>query len=228
MDQIKLAAQLKELFEIQDATNEKAVPKWREQSLPWDHAILVETGEFIDHMGYKWWSKQEPNIKQAQMELIDILHFLLSLTMDNNYPTDLTTDAGTQVIAGTIFEFVTETTPYSGDKQDNYFARSSALSLNKVLYSGDLVNAWYYWSDMCLQVGLGWAEIYAKFIGKAALNRFRWENGYGSTYQKIWNGREDNEYLTELVEATLANNVEPSIELFTSQLSDLYRQIHVQ
>lgn len=226
MDQSKLATQLKELFEIQDATNEKAVPNWREQSLAWDQAILVESGEFIDHMGYKWWSKKEPDIKQAQMELIDILHFLLSVTMDWNDPTDLSTESGTQVIAGTIFKSVNETQP--PEPEDNYFARTSALSLNKSLYSGELINAWYYWADMCLQVGLGWAEVYAKFIGKAALNRFRWENGYGSAYQKIWNGREDNEYLTELVEAALAGNVEPSVELFSKQLQDLYKQISTQ
>jgi hypothetical protein len=43
-------------------------------------------------------------------------------------------------------------------------------------------------------------EIYALYIGKNILNRFRQNNGYKTgEYRKLWQGREDNEHLVELL-----------------------------
>ena len=66
---------------------------------------------------------------------------------------------------------------------------------------GDAVVAFV---EGCNVVNLTFDELYKLYIGKAALNRFRWANDYGSTYQKVWNGREDNEHLTEILQ-TLAD-----------------------
>jgi hypothetical protein len=44
-------------------------------------------------------------------------------------------------------------------------------------------------------------ELYGMYIGKNILNRFRQNNGYKSgEYRKLWQGREDNEHLVELLE----------------------------
>lgn len=32
----------------------------------------TECAELMDHIGWKWWKKQEIDIEQAQIELIDI------------------------------------------------------------------------------------------------------------------------------------------------------------
>ena len=41
-----------------------------------------------------------------------------------------------------------------------------------------------------------------RYIGKNMLNRFRQNNGYKSgEYKKLWQGREDNEHLIELLAA---------------------------
>jgi hypothetical protein len=43
-------------------------------------------------------------------------------------------------------------------------------------------------------------ELFEKYIGKNVLNRFRQAHGYKTGhYQKVWQGREDNEHLSELV-----------------------------
>ena len=45
-------------------------------------------------------------------------------------------------------------------------------------------------------------ELYEIYIGKNVLNMFRQDNGYkDGTYNKIWNGREDNEYLADIIKS---------------------------
>jgi hypothetical protein len=43
-------------------------------------------------------------------------------------------------------------------------------------------------------------ELYRQYVGKNVLNFFRQDHGYKEgTYKKIWNGREDNEHLVEVL-----------------------------
>ena len=61
------------------------------------------------------------------------------------------------------------------------------------------------------------------YLGKAALNRFRWSNGYGSEYIKEWDGREDNEYLSEIIKAYRARNVQLDLDLLMKTLNINYK-----
>ena len=51
---------------------------WADQDFEWYRAAWVECGELIEHYGYKWWKKQEPDLEQVRLEVIDIWHFGLS------------------------------------------------------------------------------------------------------------------------------------------------------
>lgn len=43
-------------------------------------------------------------------------------------------------------------------------------------------------------------ELYRQYVGKNVLNFFRQDHGYkDGTYHKIWNGREDNEHLVDVL-----------------------------
>jgi hypothetical protein len=43
-------------------------------------------------------------------------------------------------------------------------------------------------------------ELYRQYVGKNVLNFFRQDHGYKEgTYNKIWNGREDNEHLVDVL-----------------------------
>jgi hypothetical protein len=42
--------------------------------------------------------------------------------------------------------------------------------------------------------------LYRQYVGKNVLNFFRQDHGYKEgTYKKLWNGREDNEHLVEVL-----------------------------
>lgn len=43
-------------------------------------AMIVETGELLDEVGYKWWkNSKENNESEIKEEVIDILHFFLGI-----------------------------------------------------------------------------------------------------------------------------------------------------
>jgi len=66
------------MLEMQNAMNTKVHEQWFSQGFEWYRAIWVECAEMLDHYGWKWWKKQELDLAQLQMELIDIWHFILS------------------------------------------------------------------------------------------------------------------------------------------------------
>lgn len=56
-------------------------PAWRnetEANQPFIVATLVELIEAIQHINYKWWVKETPDTAQAQMEVVDMTHFIMS------------------------------------------------------------------------------------------------------------------------------------------------------
>ena len=66
------------MLSMQDRMNTRVHENWAAQNFEWYRAIWVECGELIDHYGYKWWKKQDPEMEQVQLEVIDIWHFGMS------------------------------------------------------------------------------------------------------------------------------------------------------
>src|SRR4249920_3332277 len=66
------------MLQMQDRMNSRIHENWAEQNFEWYRAIWIECGELLDHYGYKWWKKQESDLPQVQLEVIDIWHFGLS------------------------------------------------------------------------------------------------------------------------------------------------------
>ena len=73
--------------------------------------------------------------------------------------------------------------------------------------------------------GLSADALYRHYVGKNVLNFFRQDHGYqDGTYIKEWQGREDNEHLSELLEsldATAAGFPEAVYEALTSRYADV-------
>jgi dimeric dUTPase (all-alpha-NTP-PPase superfamily) len=78
-------AQASTMFALQASMNAKIDPNWVESRYPYLLAVVIEGAEAIEHHGWKWWKKQDKDVAQLQMELIDIWHFMLSeLLLRNN------------------------------------------------------------------------------------------------------------------------------------------------
>ena len=73
------------MLSLQAGMNAKVDPDWVAARYPYLRAVLIEGAEAIEHHGWKWWKKQDKDLAQLQMELIDIWHFILSeLLLENN------------------------------------------------------------------------------------------------------------------------------------------------
>ena len=134
----------------------------------------------------KWWKQQTPDIDQVKLELVDIWHFALSDLMHE----------------GAIDPAVAE-----HQRQCMLPRRLTLESFRlaiEALAAACLSTRSIDLSAFCAAMAalpMDYAELYALYIGKNMLNRFRQNNGYKSgEYRKLWRGREDNEHLIELLD----------------------------
>lgn len=195
-----LREKIKEMLDLQNKINEKVHPHWREQNFEWYRAIWVECAELLDHYGWKWWKKQNPNQAQIELELVDIWHFGLSILL-SKYDIEKSISL--------ISEVMTDQRG-SGKFRENLEDFTSNTLQTR---SFDLKR----FNQVMNDVGLTFEKLYVGYISKNVLNSFRQDKGYqAGTYIKDWGGIEDNEYLIRL-----ASKIDPKSENFSSELYTL-------
>ena len=179
-------AMLHTMADMQEQHNVLVHPQWREQGFEFYRAMWVECAEMLDHFGWKWWKQQTPDIDQVKLELVDIWHFALSELMRER-----AIDPAVAEQLATVS--VDKATDPEGFRLAIETLAGACLSTRSI----DL-------SAFCAAMAalpMDYAELYALYIGKNMLNRFRQNNGYKSgEYRKLWQGREDNEHLIELLD----------------------------
>ncbi len=176
--------QLLVMLEMQDAMNARVNPDWRNAGNAWYRAIWTECAEMLDHYGWKWWKHQQPDLEQVRLELVDILHFAMSdyLLREDNYATtaeriarELATPHGATDIRAAIETMAQSTIA----EQSMHFSD---------------------FADMLALVDMSFDELFRMYVGKNVLNFFRQDHGYKEgSYVKTWDGREDNEHLSEIL-----------------------------
>jgi len=175
------------MLDMQDRMNTRVHPQWVEQNFEWYRAVWIECGELIDHYGYKWWKKQQPEMEQVRLEVIDIWHFGMSALFDAN-----------STSKGLAEQMLAELEQHAPSELGVREA-TEALALNTLEHKGFSVAL--FW-DLMAAVDLSFDELYSSYVGKNVLNFFRQDHGYKEgSYQKTWQGREDNEHLVDLVNA---------------------------
>ena len=194
--------QILTMLELQDGMNAKVNKDWRQQNFEWYRAIWIECAELLDHHGWKWWKKQQPDVNQIALELVDIWHFGLSLLLLKDHTLD---DISDSVIKA--FDEVEA----SGD-----FAINLEEFTTNTLVTKDFdVNGFV---SLVKGINMQFDQLYIAYVGKNVLNFFRQDHGYqDGSYHKQWGGKEDNEHLVEIV-AKLDTNL-PSFK------DDLYAEM---
>lgn len=173
------------MLTLQDRMNCKVHPRWIEQNYEWFRATWIECGELMEHYGYKWWKKQTPDLEQVRLEVIDIWHFGLSAL----FRADKTIDAIADEIVAALAGY-----SYRGQGVREATEALAAHALTHKTFSVPL-----FW-DLLNAVELDFAALHRHYVGKNVLNFFRQDHGYkDGSYRKIWQGREDNEHLMDLL-----------------------------
>jgi dimeric dUTPase (all-alpha-NTP-PPase superfamily) len=191
--------QLDAMLNMQDDMNSKVNPEWVLAKNNWHRAIQVEGVEAIEHHGWKWWKKQDSDMAQLRMELVDIWHFALSAAIQNKH--------GNIPLAK--MEMVAEFNLHQKSVQfDNqYYVLAQLNLLEKLdllvgLAAAKRTNLALF-ESLLADCGMDWLELFKQYVGKNVLNIFRQDHGYkAGSYIKIWDGREDNEHLLEVLESS--------------------------
>lgn len=186
------------MLSLQCAMNAKVDPNWIAARYPYMRAVVIEAAEAIEHHGWKWWKKQKKDLPQLQMELIDIWHFLLSEILLN--------EKGSETAA--LVKLIGQLETIENSQQVNFDGEQYNVSSMDLLAQLELLIALSASRRIELSVfaaimgncEMDWTELYCQYVGKNVLNFFRQDHGYqDGSYLKMWNGREDNEYLVEVM-----------------------------
>lgn len=189
--------QIATMLTLQDKMNTRVNPEWLNAGYGFLRAAMVESVEAIEHHGWKWWKAQNKDIAQLQMELVDIWHFALS-DIIIRYNGDVTRSAAD--LSSELAQSVS-TVDFDGNAYD--FTQQSLLE-NLELMAGLCAAKRFsvpLFVHIASQCELSSDELYRQYVGKNVLNFFRQDHGYKEgTYTKVWQDREDNEHLVEVLQ----------------------------
>ena len=190
VDDVTFRGRLQSMLELQDGINSKIRPDWRDANNAWFRAIWTECAELVDHIGWKWWKHQSPDIAQVHLELVDIFHFGLSELLQEHGSAD----------TASVLLFAT----YVGyGKRNGAGVEDSGarIAVVEAFATAVLTTNRFDLAKFCelaSAVGLEEHTLYEMYVGKNVLNGFRQDHGYkAGTYIKTWDGREDNVWLVE-------------------------------
>lgn len=214
-------AEVSKLFTMQDQLNTYIHPEWKNQGFNWSLAIIDECMEIHGHLGWKWWKKDyqvgltDANLKQVQLEVIDILHF---------------------VIGGwTVADWEKYFLENVNSEVKVYTVESNVATLMEECARGYRDKLASEWAELAHSVELTKQQILETYTQKFVLNKFRQDHGYKTgRYCKEWDLEdkeepglyqtlEDNEVLEHVVsQLKQANHSTTDEILLYSELERLY------
>ncbi|WP_241419938.1 dUTP diphosphatase [Acidiphilium multivorum] len=182
------------MMDLQDQMNRVVDENWIELRRPWYRAAWIEAGELMGHLKvWKWWGTPHPDYEQAEIEVVDILHFMLSSAIEGEGSLDAARSS--DIVSSLVLP--NEAAPDAHDVTMRSIETFVKAVLRDERASPRVLAAFV---DMASRVGVSQSRAYRLYVGKNVLNVFRQKNGYKTgSYVKIWDGREDNEHLAEIL-----------------------------
>lgn len=206
---------LNQMLVLQDRMNTRVHPEWRAQGFAWLRAAAIEAGEALESLGWKWWKKQDPDMANVRVELVDIWHFLLSAALSDYDTAEKAEDfLNSKVCHATMVPTVHAFSPFHPQydlvaitPQDRMDLLIGLCALRAPL--NQIVSVFH--AIRILDVGMTDDELYVGYLSKNVLNFFRQDHGYkAGTYHKNWSldggQEEDNVVMTRLATELLAGN----------------------
>ena len=197
----------KKMVELQHQFNKQVAEDYLDKSFNWNSAIIAESGELLDSLGYKWWKKQEPDMENVKVEAIDLLHFVISDRIQKNKKMFSEKESLDMV----SIEFCNE---FNTNKVLKDYSTLEDMIFYLIATNSYRINVM---KRIFTKLEMSNEDVYIAYITKNCLNKFRQDNGYkDGSYIKNWNGREDN-----IVAFEIANEWGADEELFEQLYLDL-------
>lgn len=202
-------SQILQMLELQqqlnDATNGE---NWEEgitkngKKIDWRRCIYLEAAELIESYPWKHWKNidAKPDYENIKIELVDIWHFVMSEALRLYKVNNLGNieELSQNIMAMQSYKNLENP---KDSELDSYEQIALVEEMMRVLFCSDdidqLINSFL---EVTSKLGLNLSTLYALYIGKNILNKFRQENGYkDGSYIKTWNGQEDNVVMQNLL-----------------------------
>lgn len=137
-------------------------------------ALLEELGEFTASLGYHDWKKSARDERNIIVELIDMTIFATNCLY---YKPELRKNNADNIQPVMLVD-------------DFEFLKVMVTQIALMDFEG-----------LIATIFTNYPEVKLRVVGKQALNILRQENGYKTgDYNKHWSGREDNEYLMDILD----------------------------
>jgi len=220
---------LEEMYRLQERLNDDTNgPNWRDgvtklgKVVNWKRCMVMESAELIDSFSWKHWKNVAGgiDIENIRIEMVDIWHFVMSYILRFHAP-----EEAAEISLEAMRESAVKL-PAVWSESDNArieellapFEDFMAIALIKSddeVYRLELLEKFWECVDA---VGMSFDELYRLYIGKNALNQFRQTHGYKEgTYIKVWNGREDNAVMQEVLAKTPDITYEKLLEMLEGE-----------
>ena len=201
---------VKEMFLMQQALNDETNGVgWEDgytkngKLINWKRCIYMECAELIDSFAWKHWKSinAPTDTQNLRVEVVDIWHFVMSYILEQYYGSKDIDHIVSDVTAVSGFA---EFSSYAYDVRE-YSIYEIVNDIELVIHEtsgfelqiGELLTDFF---RVAIKCGVSLDILFAKYIGKNVLNKFRQNKGYKEgSYRKIWGGKEDNEVLLEIL-----------------------------
>lgn len=188
-------------FDNQDKLNGTLNLGWATQGWRYYRAVWTEAAEAVQHIkSWLWWKEGEyakppsdKDARQVKMELVDILHFGLSmqLVQMNERLSESHEHRSAPQMQSDYAEYYVRC--FDGEPVRGDFEKVCTQLEDLVGYvCRDKVFSTRFFAGACAASGMDLDEVFSLYFAKTALNRFRWKNGYNLSdgekgkYVKMW------------------------------------------
>lgn len=207
---MQVADKIKMIVSNQNKLNSKAyAEQWLEnaRSGEWDYAMAAvqELAEFNNSSWLPWWSKAQRDPVNCRIEIVDALHFMLSIAiaeLDNE-------EDAADCITAAFFNSDLNSDSSNVEAVDWNDVNKKAKRLINVLTAPvmQVSPAFSRLFNLCAALNFRFDSLIALYMAKSTLNQFRQDKGYkNNLYRKKWPAKveggqpvEDNYYLAEYV-----------------------------
>jgi hypothetical protein len=210
--------QISRTVALQKAANDIAKPDWLTNAPNYLRAAKMETVEAIDHLcSWKWWKANKPDYHNAAMEMVDALHFIISEEL-------VRFKGDKQAVTNLLVVHFNMPIDYQAIDAMSPEDANNVLDTMDVDFTMGNINYPRFFIA-CVFLGLKPDQLLNWYCGKNALNNFRQANGYKSgEYIKRWFGKEDNDYLIQIIESLSAEERSDSYHVIYERLTAKYKE----
>lgn len=210
---------LKQMFimqqQLNDETNgvgwENGYTK-NDKLINWKRCIYMECAEMIDSFSWKHWKNinQEANWDNAKVETVDIWHFIMSFMIEHYHIKHLgdISKMIDDISELKTFKLYCKSPSFNETKNDLEIVNDieKLIHLTSGFENDILEKLLNQYFKLSLKCAVNLHELHKLYMAKNVLNKFRQNHGYkDGKYLKIWNGKEDNEVILELLKQKIVN-----------------------